>query len=76
MTLQQLIREKGPYVVADEIQYRIQHHVGLKLPYLSTLLAVQNANRLPEVDLTLEEFIDSVIIAMHEGRKTGYLDIP
>lgn len=76
MTLQQSIREKGPYVVADEIQYRIQHHVGLKLPYLNILSAVQNASNMPEEDITLEEFIDYSIAAMHEGHRTGYLDMP
>lgn len=76
MTFQQLIREKGSYVVADEIQYRIQHHIGLKLPYLNILSAVQNASNMPEENVTLEEFVGYSIIAMHGNYRTGYLDMP
>ena len=56
-------------MIAEEIQYQIQHHVGLKLPYLGILMAVQGSITLPEEAMTMEEFIDNIIIAMHEGRR-------
>lgn len=76
MTLQQLIEEKGPYMVADEIQYLIQHHVGIKLDYLKVLQGVLAVQSSPEEDMSLEDFVGYAISAMHESFKIGYLTIP
>lgn len=76
MTLQELIESKGPYVVADEMQYLIQHHTGLKLPYLEVLNATFDIQFGPKENITLEDFVRYVIVAMHERNTTGYIDMP
>lgn len=77
MTIHELLESKGPYVVADEMQYLIQHHTGLKLPYLEVLNATFDIQFGPkEEDITLEDFVRYVVVAMHERNKTGYIDIP
>lgn len=76
MTIHELLESKGPYVVADEMQYRIQHHTGLKLLYLEVLNAIFDIQFGPkEDDITLEDFVRYVIVAMHGRNRTGYIDM-
>lgn len=76
MTIHELLESKGPYVVADEMQYLIQHHTGIKLPYLEVLNATFDIQFGPKEDIALEDFIRYVIVAMHERNRTGYIDMP
>lgn len=76
MTIQELIKEKGPYKVAEEIQYLLQHHIGTKYPYIRILQTVFQIPSEPRENVTLEDFVRYAIVAMHEDYRTGYLDMP
>ena len=76
MTLQELIENKGHHMVAEEIQYILQHHTGVKYPYIRILQTVFQVPSEPREDITLEDFVRYAIIAMHEDHRTGYLDMP
>lgn len=76
MTIHELLESKGSYVVADEMQYLIQHYTGIKFPYLEVLNATFNIQFGPREDITLEDFVRYVIVAMHERNRIGYVDLP